>query len=88
MCSYLSLQLLQKDKNKRLGVKNDFTDVKSHPFFGSINWTNLEAKKVRPPYNPNVVSTGSLKDKYPNFEVGLKCMLMVNPYLLVCSYIR
>ena len=22
----------------------------------------------------------SLKDKYPNFEVGLKCILMVNPY--------
>ena len=30
----------------------------------------------------------SLKDKYPNFEVGLKCILMVNPYLLVCPYIK
>ena len=30
----------------------------------------------------------SLKDKYPNFEVGLKCILMVNPYSLVCSYIK
>ena len=30
----------------------------------------------------------TLKDKYPNFEVGLKCILMVNPYLLVCSYIK
>ena len=30
----------------------------------------------------------SLKDKYPNFEVGLKCILMVNPYLLVCSYMK
>ena len=29
-----------------------------------------------------------LKDKYPNFEVRLKCILMVNPYLLVCSYIK
>ena len=29
-----------------------------------------------------------LKDKYPNFEVGLKCILMVDPYLLVCSYIK
>ena len=27
-----------------------------------------------------------LKDKYPNLEVGLKCILMVNPYLLACSY--
>ena len=31
--------------------------------------------------------TSLLKDKYPNFEVGLKCILTVNPYLLVCSYI-
>ena len=30
----------------------------------------------------------ALKDKYPNFEVGLKCILTVNPYLLVCSYIK
>ena len=29
-----------------------------------------------------------LKDKYPNFEVGLKCILIVNPYLLACSYIK
>ena len=29
-----------------------------------------------------------LKDKYPNFEVGLKCILMVFPYLLLCSYIN
>ena len=28
------------------------------------------------------------KDKYPNFEVGLKCILMVFPYLLLCSYIN
>ena len=25
-----------------------------------------------------------LKDKYPNFQVGLKCILMVFPYLLLC----
>ena len=27
-------------------------------------------------------------DKYPNFEVGLKCTLMVFPYLLLYSYIN
>ena len=29
-----------------------------------------------------------LMDKYLNFEVGLKCILMVFPYLLLCSYIN
>ena len=46
--------------------------------------------------NPNIGYRGvkshlearNLKDKYPNFEVGLKCILMVNLYLLVCSYIK
>ena len=33
-------------------------------------------------------NTMYLKDKYPNFEVGLKCILMVFPYLLLCSYIN
>ena len=37
-------------------------------------------------YVPSTVR--SLKDKYPNFKVGLKCILTVNPYLLVCSYIK
>ena len=36
----------------------------------------------------DVYFIGTLKDKYPNFEVGLKCILTVNPYLLVCSYIK
>ena len=28
-----------------------------------------------------------LKDKYPNFEVWLKCILTVNPYLLNCVFL-
>ena len=40
-------------------------------------------------YNINLQTVVAiLKDKYPNFEVELKCIIMVNPYLLVCSYIR
>ena len=30
----------------------------------------------------------ALKDRYPYFEVGLKCILMVFPYLLLCSYMN
>ena len=49
------------------------------------------------PHKINVHSAGQtqrhvamtiLKDKYPNFKVGLKCFLTVNPYLIVCSYIK
>ena len=50
------LQLLQKDKRNRLGVQNDFMDIRTHPFFGPINWQLLDERKIKPPYNPNVVS--------------------------------
>ena len=49
-------QLLQKQNHLRLGVANDFQDIKSHPFFAPINWTHLDERKIKPPYNPNVVS--------------------------------
>ena len=48
--------MLQKEKDKRLGAKKDFTDVKTHEFFSDVNWDELDDKKVRPPFNPNVVS--------------------------------
>lgn len=52
-------QLLQKEKEQRLGAKKDFSELKSHGFFADINWVELDAKKIEPPYNPNVV--GSVK---------------------------
>jgi len=30
--------------------------VKTHPFFNSINWSDLDKKRVTPPFKPQVVS--------------------------------
>lgn len=49
-------QLLQKEKEKRLGCQKDFMEIKTHEFFNPVNWDELDEKKVKPPYNPNVVS--------------------------------
>lgn len=49
-------QLLQKDKEKRLGAKSDYEEIRSHAFFGTIDWERLEARKIKPPFVPNVVS--------------------------------
>lgn len=49
------MQLLQKEKEKRLGAKRDFEEIKHHDFFADINWNDLDSKKIPPPYNPNVV---------------------------------
>jgi len=49
--------LLVKDPLRRLGGgPEDATAVKSHPFFNSINWSDLEKKRITPPFKPQVVS--------------------------------
>nr|UAJ21407.1 RAC serine/threonine-protein kinase [Cyrtorhinus lividipennis] len=49
--------LLVKDPNRRLGGgPDDAKDIKAHPFFSSINWTDLYQKKIPPPFKPQVTS--------------------------------
>ena len=46
--------MLDKDRTKRLGSKNDFADLQAHPFFSVINFDDLLAKKIPPPYIPKI----------------------------------
>lgn len=65
---HLLEQLLQKDKSKRLGCSEvDFGEIKSHPFFRSINFVDLYDKKIEPVYNPNVSGQLDLKHFDPEF---------------------
>nr|XP_061785753.1 serine/threonine-protein kinase Sgk1 isoform X1 [Nerophis lumbriciformis] len=59
--------LLQKDRTKRLGCTNDFTEIKNHIFFSPINWDELNAKKITPPFNPNVTGPNDLRHFDPEF---------------------
>lgn len=34
-------------------------EIKNHVFFSPINWDDLNAKKITPPFNPNVVRSFS-----------------------------
>jgi len=53
----LLYRLLRKDPMERLGGgPSDAQEIKEHPFFGSINWFDLNAKRVTPPYKPEVTS--------------------------------
>ncbi|XP_041433799.1 protein kinase C delta type [Xenopus laevis] len=47
-------KLLEKDPNQRLGAHGN---IKYHPYFSSINWVELEWKKVPPPFQLRAVST-------------------------------
>ncbi|XP_046877504.1 serine/threonine-protein kinase Sgk1 isoform X1 [Hypomesus transpacificus] len=59
--------LLQKDRTKRLGCSDDFAEIKVHMFFSPINWEDLNAKKLTPPFNPNVTGPNDLRHFDPEF---------------------
>ncbi|XP_045435006.1 protein kinase C delta type isoform X4 [Pipistrellus kuhlii] len=54
-------KLLERDPDKRLGVTGN---IKTHPFFKTINWTQLEKRQVEPPFKPKVKSPGD----FSNFD--------------------
>ncbi|XP_076784219.1 serine/threonine-protein kinase Sgk1 isoform X1 [Arvicanthis niloticus] len=64
---HLLESLLQKDRTKRLGAKDDFMEIKSHIFFSLINWDDLINKKITPPFNPNVSGPSDLRHFDPEF---------------------
>ncbi|RXN25790.1 MCM domain-containing 2 [Labeo rohita] len=59
--------LLEKDHTRRLGSRDDFNEVKRHEFFSSINWYDLEQKKLPPPFNPSVESQYDISNFDPEF---------------------
>ncbi|XP_043916048.1 serine/threonine-protein kinase Sgk1-like [Protopterus annectens] len=59
--------LLQKDPRKRLGVREDFMELKFHPFFLPINWDNLLAKKMTAPFIPTVTGPTDTRHFDPEF---------------------
>lgn len=51
--------LLISDLSKRYGnLKNGVNDIKHHRYMNTINFNNLLAKKISPPYRPKVKSPG------------------------------
>lgn len=50
----LICKLLEKDKSKRLGTKDDFVEILSHPIFKDIDIEKLEAQSIEPPFKPQV----------------------------------
>ena len=52
----LIVKLLEKDKTKRLGAKDDFVEILSHPFFYGLDIEKIEKKLVKPPFRPQVTN--------------------------------
>ncbi|KAG8010075.1 Serine/threonine-protein kinase Sgk1 [Nibea albiflora] len=65
-CSLLE-GLLERDVTKRLGGSHDLVELQEHPFFASINWDDLLARKVRPPFIPKVTGPCDVSYIDPEF---------------------
>ncbi|XP_054841436.1 serine/threonine-protein kinase Sgk3 isoform X2 [Eublepharis macularius] len=59
-------ELLEKNRQKRLGAKEDFLEIQRHPFFESLSWSDLLQKKISPPFNPNVAGPDDIR----NFDMA------------------
>uniref|UniRef100_A0A3Q0T4S1 Serum/glucocorticoid regulated kinase family member 3 n=1 Tax=Amphilophus citrinellus TaxID=61819 RepID=A0A3Q0T4S1_AMPCI len=59
--------LLEKDGRRRLGSREDFNEIRRHSFFSSINWDDLEQKKIPPPFTPLVSSVSDISNFDPEF---------------------
>uniref|UniRef100_G3NCN3 Serine/threonine-protein kinase Sgk1 n=1 Tax=Gasterosteus aculeatus aculeatus TaxID=481459 RepID=G3NCN3_GASAC len=80
--------LLQKDRTKRLGVKDDFLDLKYHSFFSPINWEDLMSKKITPPFIPSVSGPTDLQHFDPEFTHMPVSSSLCNDSLAVTSSVK
>lgn len=46
-------KLLVRDPAKRLGHDNS-DEIFSHPWFDNVKWDKIKARKIKPPYYPEV----------------------------------
>lgn len=53
---YLIRQLLTKDPRKRLGSTHGIKEISEHPYFAPLDFTKLAAKRIKPPFVPQVKS--------------------------------
>jgi len=66
--SDLLVKLIRKNPKDRLGYKNDFDEIKVHPFFAHIDWVALVQKEIKPPFVPHVSSNADIRNIDPEFH--------------------
>ncbi|XP_041439607.1 protein kinase C delta type-like isoform X1 [Xenopus laevis] len=59
-------KLLEKNKKKRLGVKGK---IREHPLYATIKWNELEEKRMKPPFQPEMKSADDFNEISPGVPV-------------------
>lgn len=59
--------LLNRNPKHRLGAVHDAKELREHPFFADINWSELQRKNVVPPFKPKLSSETDTSNFDPEF---------------------
>ncbi|GAN05515.1 candidate protein kinase C [Mucor ambiguus] len=74
--------LLERNPEKRLGGgKGDAQEVKNHPFFAGVNWDDMLAKRVQPPFLPTVNGRADTSNFDEEFTREIPILTPVNAML-------
>ena len=56
------MQLLIKDKQKRLGSQKGFDEIKSHPWLEDVPWKEIYNRNVKPSFIPKTYGEQWIKN--------------------------
>ncbi|KAL7754002.1 Serine/threonine-protein kinase [Sorochytrium milnesiophthora] len=70
--------LIDRDPERRIGA----AEVKAHPFFASIDWVQLVARKVTPPFKPVVENSLDTSNFDEEFTKEIPCDSIVEDSVL------
>ncbi|KAI9246996.1 kinase-like domain-containing protein [Helicostylum pulchrum] len=74
--------LLERNPEKRLGGgKGDAQEVKNHPFFAGVNWEDMLAKRVTPPFLPTINGRADTSNFDEEFTREIPILTPVNAML-------
>ncbi|CAG8631517.1 8397_t:CDS:2, partial [Paraglomus occultum] len=75
-------RLLTRDPERRLGSgKGDAEEIKRHPFFKGVNWDDMLAKKVPPPFYPTISSPTDTSNFDKEFTSEIPMLTPINSRL-------
>ncbi|KAI8333940.1 hypothetical protein BC941DRAFT_433396 [Chlamydoabsidia padenii] len=81
-CVSICQKLLERNPARRLGSgKSDGQEVRQHVFFSGVNWDDLLAKKVTPPYLPSVAGRADTSNFDEEFTREIPILTPVNAML-------
>ncbi|ORX56754.1 hypothetical protein DM01DRAFT_1334317 [Hesseltinella vesiculosa] len=68
-------RLLTREPERRLGAgQTDAAEIKQHPFFRGVNWEDMLAKRVPPPFYPTItdrLDTSNFDEEFTRERVAL-----------------